>query len=158
MLFSNYNVVIGIFFFFFSVGQPPIIRRSTHFSKFFLFCLKYWSNIIATDRPNSELQYPIGANFCLEESEEYYFSISCSLQYHVNPAPRFQFYLTQNSTQLDENYTVNVISETSHVLTVNRSFLLSESIEIICSVSNIHGNDSVMTSVRICGKIWSASL
>ena len=157
MLFSNYNVVIGIFFFF-QLDSLQSYDVAHILVSFFLFCLKYWSNIIATDRPNSELQYPIGANFCLEESEEYYFSISCSLQYHVNPAPRFQFYLTQNSTQLDENYTVNVISETSRVLTVNRSYLLSESIEIICSVSNIHGNDSVMTSVRICGKIWSASL
>lgn len=84
--------------------------------------------------------------------DEYYFSISCTLQYPVNPVPRFQFFVTQNSTQLGDIYPENVTSETSRILTVNQSFSLSEGIEVVCNVSNIYGSDSVVTSVRICGK------
>ena len=105
------------------------------------------------DRPNHELKYPIGADFCLEESmDEYFFTIYCSLQYSVNPIPDFQFYITQNSTRLDEIYTVNIISDTSRILTINKSFSLSEGVEVVCNVSNTFGHDIVNTSVRICGE------
>lgn len=87
------------------------------------------------------------------------FTINCSLDSHVIPTPEFQFYVTQTSNGVDEllsNYTMNVsvISQTAQSLSINGSFLLSESaIKIVCNVSNINGSDSATTYVNLCGKI-----
>lgn len=121
--------------------------------------------IAFSDRPNHKLEYPIGVNFCLEESVDgYYFTSNCSLQSPVDPVAKFQFNVTRNFSggfnSLD-NYTedidinVSVISETRQSVTVkmNGSFIFPETgIQVNCVVSNPNGYDIVSTTVRLCGK------
>lgn len=120
-------------------------------------------SFFAVDRPNHKLQYPIGVNFCLEEStdEYYYFTLNCSLESAVDPVAEFLFDVTQYSNgvaiPLSSNtadITINIISETSQSVTVNGTFSLSEGVSIACSVSNMNGNDSLMTTLSHCGKCY----
>ena len=96
----------------------------------------------------------------------YLFTLDCSLQSQVDPIADFQFYITQNFSggfsPLTEDITANIIdilSETNWTITVrlNSSFIFPETgvIQVNCTVSNSNGNDSVTTSVRLCGKYTS---
>ena len=90
----------------------------------------------------------------------YYFTIKCSLQSPVTPSPQFRFYITQNFTGVHEQFSnttldvvTDIISETSQSVTVNGSFVFSVAgvIHVSCYVYNPNGQNSLTSSVRLCG-------
>lgn len=111
----------------------------------------------SADLPNHKLHYPVGVNFCLEDSIEVIgVTVNCSLQTNINPVAEFNFIVTHNSqgVTLPLHGDVNVISESSQSVTVaiNVSLLLSGVISVNCDVSNVNGNDSASTNVTLCGE------
>ena len=116
---------------------------------------------ILLGRPNHDLHYFIGENFCLEDAMEN--TITCSLQYPVSPPPVFQFsILSQNDTLLLnadalDNFTSTILgSEKS--LSLSGTILPEElGITIVCTVSNPNGNDTARTSLTLCGKFQCKS-
>ena len=109
-------------------------------------------------RPNRELHYFIGEDFCLEQTiENSYFTVTCSLQYPVSPQPEFQFSIFQNDTSLLDTYALanftRTISESEKSLSMNGNVLPDElGITIVCHVSNINGNDTARTVITLCRK------
>ena len=129
------------------------------------FAMLLPSYTFADRRPNHKLEYPIGADFCLEKSVDgYHFTLSCSLQSPVQPVAEFEFVVTQNfsgsfnplSDYTGDNITnVTVISETETRWSItDGNFIFPETgvIQVNCIVSNNIGNDNATTLVRLCGK------
>lgn len=119
--------------------------------------LSYFILLWSTDRPNHDLRYPIGYNFCLEEpTDRYRFTIQCELESLVHPIANFHFHVTQNSSGTDlplYNYAVMNKSETTQILVMNDGIDLTEGdITVVCQVINSNGNDNATTYISICGE------
>ena len=116
-------------------------------------------------KPNHELQYGIGSNFCLEDPTSFFqLMINCSLIQDPQPPPEFRWTLTYNSTNLSLNSEDNImyhhglsVYQENETLTLNGALLDGLDgdlrIYITCNVSNIYGNDSRSTSISLCGKL-----
>ena len=116
------------------------------------------------ERPNHDLHYSIGEDFCLEETtENSFFTVSCSLTYSVSPRPVFQFRIFQNATLLLDSYDLDnftsTTSESEKWLSINGTILPEElGITIECYIFNTNGNDSASTLLTRCSKCQWKSL
>ena len=116
------------------------------------------NNYIHIGRPNHDLNYAVGEDFCLEQTtENSFFTVICSLEYPVTPPPIFQFSIFQNVTPLLdtyalENFTSN-ISDLEKSMSMSGTILPDElDITIVCNVSNANGNDTASTFISLCSK------
>ena len=141
--------------------RTPRIKNDSmsHGTKLMHECtrLSTWVWNILIGRPNHDLQYYIGENFCLEQTTENIFNITCSLEYPVTPPPVFQFRIFQNDTLLFDTHALdNFTSSTSNLsmsLSISGTILPSElGITVTCNVSNINGCDMASTEITLCGK------
>ena len=115
------------------------------------------SNLI--ERPNHNLSYSVGTNFCLEDMDSLLpnIALECSLSNEPDPLPRFNF--TVERTLLNSSSMEMLQMQTSNdsVLQLNETTLLSlfsadtESITVTCVVYNTFGNFNDSTSIIICG-------
>ena len=138
----------------------PVIQRDQRIGRTSINILKCCCYCVCQstiiDRPNHHLYYPIGVDFCLEESfDSYHFTINCPLQSPVFPVAEFQFSITQTYSGINvpiSNYTVTNISEIAQSLSViDSSILTGGAVTVYCGVSNSNGNDSAETLISVCG-------
>ena len=107
-------------------------------------------------KPNYELQYSIGTDFCVEDPMNTGFSsiITCELVETAIPPPEFLWNITLNGTELSSgNISLNIYPE-NDTLTLNGSIKLDSTmtLDVICDVLNIFGSDSATTSISLCSK------
>ena len=102
-------------------------------------------------KPNHELEYNIGADFCVEDpmSTSFHSTITCLLVRDAIPPPDFRWNVTLNGTELTSNseYVNDTLFLTGPIGLDNTSTL-----EVICEVSNDFGSDSANTSISLCSK------
>ena len=120
------------------------------------------SLIIITVKPNHELQYNIGTDFCVEDpmSSKFHSIITCQLEGDALPTPEFLWNVTVNGT--DSEVKFNLLSferdfyyendSLRFVGPINFDLTSTLSLDIECYVSNMFGNDTATTSISLCGK------
>ena len=115
------------------------------------------SNLI--ERPNHNLSYSVGTNFCLEDMDSLLpnIALECSLSNEPDPLPRFNFTVERISLNFSSMEMLQMQTSTDSVLQLNETTLLSlfsantEAIVVTCVVYNTFGNLSVATNITVCG-------
>ena len=124
---------------------------------------KRWVNLIIlcqAVKPNHNLQYDIGTDFCIEDpvSTSFHLTINCPLIQEPQPLPDFQWNVTLNGTEiLLDDQELSVLTENGSLTlngTVNIGFDQTSTLDVTCEVSNIFGNDTVNTSISLCRKCF----
>ena len=118
------------------------------------------SNLI--ERPNHNLSYSVGTNFCLEDMDSLLptITLECSLSNEPDPLPRFNFTVERISLNFSSMEILQMQTSTDSVLQLNEIMLQSlfnadtESIVIICVVYNTFGILRVATNIIVCGIIY----
>ena len=112
-----------------------------------------------TARPNHNLLYDVGANFCLEEpmNTTFYSSIVCRLARRPVPLPEFQWRITLNESVLTSDEISAYIDSTIYdndtlVFSGNMiaEFDQYSVLNITCDARNTFGNDIGITSISVC--------
>ena len=116
-------------------------------------------------KPNHELQYTIGTDFCLEDlTSNFHLMVTCLLTRDPQPPPQFQWILALNNTMLhlssEDTITYHYhglsVYQENNTFTLNGTLIVglvdSSTLDITCNVSNIHGSDRDSTSISLCGK------
>ncbi len=107
-------------------------------------------------KPNHELQYNIGTDFCVEDpmNSKFYSTIICRLEEDALPTPEFLWNVTLNGTEFNSTFASNLYYENGRSLRIIGPIKLdrTSTLDIICHVSNIFGIDTATTSVSLCGK------
>ena len=117
-----------------------------------------------TVKPNHNLQYDIGTDFCIEDpvNTSFYLTINCPLTQEPLPSPEFQWNATLNGK--DRSYeeilstfglsTMSYIENGTFSLsgTLNTEFDHASMINVTCKVSNDFGSDIERTSISLCSK------
>ena len=98
-------------------------------------------------KPNHELLYFVGTDFCVEDPMNFQSTIICQLEQDPIPAPDFVWNVTLNGTQLPSDYENGTLNLTGPITLDNTS-----RIYVICDVSNIFGSDTANTSISLCSK------
>ncbi len=107
--------------------------------------------MFCTVKPNHELQYNAGIDFCVEDPKEFHSTITCELEEVPIPLPEYIWNVTLNGIELSsdnvwyENGTLNL---TGPITTLDNTSI----IYVICDVSNTFGDDIANTSISLCGK------
>ena len=107
---------------------------------------------IITVKPNHELLYNIGTDYCVEDpmSTVFYSSITCELIQTALPQPEFLWNVTLNGTELSSS---NVYCENDTLTLIGPIKLDNTStLDVTCDVSNIFGSDSAITSISLCSR------
>ena len=114
---------------------------------------------LLTAKPNHNLQYNIGTDFCIEAPVNTTFqsTINCPLTQKPQLEPYFQWTVTLNGTNLSyEEITSFGLSVYANNGTFNLNGTISidqtSTLVVTCEVSNIFGNDTETTSISLCGK------
>ena len=123
-----------------------------------LYCLVY------TERPNHELVYPIGVDFCLESADSFPDNITIvgELAVIVAPLPTLTFEIhtmTGNSSRLLNNFTLTTnLRERTYKRSLTQddfSGLFEDEyseIRLTFHFENPLGNDTDSTLIRVCCK------
>ena len=119
-----------------------------------------------TDKPNHNLQYSVGDSFCIEDVAvaKFHSVIMCPLVREPLPLPRFKWKLALNEIELN----FSNINQYGLSVWINRSILDNDTLSlngtlvvgldqnstlyVTCDVSNTFGNDTDVTSIRLCSK------
>ena len=105
------------------------------------------------DKPNHNLQYDIGTDFCIEDpvNVSFHLMINCLLTQELIASPKFQWTVTLNGRDLSyEELTASGSSTFTLNGTVNIGF--GQKIVVTCEVSNDFGSDTEKTLINKCGK------
>ena len=121
------------------------------------------SLIIITVKPNHELQYNIGTDFCVEDpmSSKFHSIITCQLERDALPTPEFLWNIIVNGTEFNLTFERGFYYENDSLWLIGPMELDLTSIlslDIECYVSNIFGNDTATTSISLCGKAMHCQL
>ena len=118
--------------------------------------------IITAVKPNHELQYNIGTDFCVEDpmSSNFHSIITCQLERDALPIPEFLWNINENGTDSEVNFDLLTFkrdfyyeNDSLRLIGPIRLDLTSTlSLNIECYVSNMFGNDTATTSISLCGK------
>ena len=108
-------------------------------------------------RPNHQLSYTIGSDFCLEDidTSQHGVSIGCLLANSPSPPPQFNMTVTRTLT--NSRSIEKLFSSQTMDLIVNSSLLSvlfeenTAHLNILCTVSNSFGSVEAMTVIRVCG-------
>ena len=118
-----------------------------------------------TDRPNHNLIYPIGVNFCIESEESFQcgVTIQCALKNDPRPRPNFTITttrVTNNGTKDLLNREIrNNVDQKTHQIVLEHTVLSllferdTALVNITCGVNNLYGNDTMTTSIQVCGEL-----
>ena len=111
-------------------------------------------------RPNNELTYTIGTNFCLEDSflntmMNLTWLISCEHANQPTPKPNFRMttVVVRNGTEFDQVLENTNRNQTSYDLNATMHFLLQKdtALKVTCIVFNGFGSDNASTLIELCG-------
>ena len=114
-------------------------------------------------KPNHNLHYNIGTDFCIEDpvNTSFHLTINCPLTQVPQPLPDFQWNVTLNGIDLccEELTSFGLSAYTENDTftlngTVSIGFDQMSTLDIICEVSNIFGNDTANTSISLCSKCF----
>ena len=111
------------------------------------------------DKPNHDLQYDIGTDFCIEDpmNTSFHLTINCPLTQELLIPPHYQWSAFFNGISLEEISTIG-ISAHAETDTLTLSGIISvvfdqaSKINITCEVSNVFGSDTEKTLISMCGK------
>lgn len=114
--------------------------------------------IIIVVRPNINLSYAIGTDFCLEDADSLPNGIfvHCPITNAAIPHPHFL--MTVIRAAADGTEIEQLLSEQMDHLSLDRTTLSAlfdndtTFVKITCNVSNIFGSDNRTTTIRVCGK------
>ena len=110
---------------------------------------------IVAVKPNHELQYNIGTDFCVEDpmSSRFHSTIICQLAEDALPTPEFLWNNTVNGTEFNSSFTNNFYYENDSLRLIGPINLdHTSTLDIVCHVSNLFGDDTMTTSISLCGK------
>lgn len=118
-------------------------------------CFDHTANFIHTVRPNHNLSYSIGTDFCLEHMESFQGGvfIYCQLSNSPFPAPKFNMI----ATRIGEDSSVELLNRMKGNIFLNKTILkpLFENetvVNVSCRVSNSFGSDEMTTLIKACGE------
>ena len=150
----------------FAAGIGPVINtseiRGNHYAiecMSNLFCLCYY-NIV---RPNHDLKYTIGTNFCLETQSPLNtimrrnWVVRCQLSNEPIPSPIFMMTIEVVKTEIEIELSMPVDMDPELVFydlnsTINSLMEQDTSaIRVTCIVSNDFGSDNATTMIKPCG-------
>ena len=106
-------------------------------------------------KPNHELQYKIGTDFCVEDPMSFNSTIICQLVEDALPPPEILWNVTINGAEFNLISSSNVyygFKNDSLRLLGNITLDNSSTLDIMCHASNIFGNDTATTSISLCSK------
>ena len=143
----------------FSCGVSPVIEpQNTGKHAWLQLHIIQVSIIVIIERPNHNLSYTVGTNFCLEDMDSVLPSMSmeCLVGNEPDPLPEFFFtverMLVSNSTKMLQrqmsNESILLLHETVVLSLFNEDTV---SISVTCTAYNGFGNDSDTTIITICG-------
>ena len=150
----------------FAAGIGPVISTSeirgnhnTIECMSYLFCLCYYNTV----RPNHDLKYAIGTNFCLETQSplntmlSQYWVVLCQLSNQPIPPPIFMMTIEVVKTEIEIELSMPVDINPELVFydlnsTINSLLEQDTSaIRVTCIVSNDFGSDNATTMIKPCG-------
>ena len=111
-------------------------------------------------RPNHNLTYSIGADFCLENEDSFEDGVTIYCQVANEPYPPPQFTLTALTRNINGIRQLPIMSEETHnrsIIFLNQTTLFSlfendtMVIDVTCTVNNSYGSNNMSTSIRHCG-------
>ena len=112
-------------------------------------------------KPNHNLQYDIGTDFCIEDpvNTSFHLTIDCPLTKELHSLPDFQWKVILNGTEiLLDDHELSVLTENDRLAlngTVSIGFdQTSMTLDVTCEVSNRFGNDTANTSISLCSKCF----
>ena len=110
--------------------------------------------IITAVKPNHELQYNIGTDFCVEDpmSSKFHSIITCQLEEDALPTPEFLWNITFNGTEFNITFERSFYYIRRLIGPIKLDITSTLSLDIECFVSNMFGNDTATTSISLCGK------
>ena len=117
------------------------------------------SHANSIERPNHNLSYSIGTDFCLEEADSLLpnITLECSLANEPVPPPEFNFTIERTLLNSSSTEMLWMQMSTESILKLNETALRSPfsagtvSITILCVVHNIFGSCHSATSITNCG-------
>ena len=114
------------------------------------------------DKPNHNLEYDIGTDFCIEDpvNVSFHLMINCLLTQEPIASPKFQWNVTLNGTDLSyeelTDFGLSAYTESSTFTLygiVDIGFgQTSTLIAVTCEVSNDFGSNTEKTLINKCGK------
>lgn len=117
--------------------------------------------IMCIGRPNHNLTYSIGADFCLENEDSFEDGVTIYCHVANEPYPPPQFTLTvlkRNSNGVRQLLTVSEETHDRSIIFLNQTTLFSlfendtMLIDVTCTVNNSYGSNNKSTSIRHCGE------
>ena len=109
------------------------------------------------EKPNHNLTYSIGSNFCIEDpvNTPFIVAVVCPLANEPQPPPEFRwsiFYNTSTEVDLHGLPSLQIFNE-SDILNLSGTIELGEgvSLTITCTVNNQYDNDTENTLISLCG-------
>ena len=123
--------------------------------------LIYNINQCCAEKPNHNLMYSIGSDFCIEDpmNTPFLVTIMCRLENEPQPPPEFHWSILYNNTKVDLSglSSLQVFNESdalylSGTLELGESVSQSDSLTITCTVDNLYDNDTENTLISLCGK------
>ena len=115
---------------------------------------------LSTDRPNHNLSYTVGNEFCLEDVDSLLPSTSitleCLLGNEPDPLPEFTFIIDTGPRILRIQTSNNSILQLSAM--EMQSLIMDTFVVVVsCMASNSFGSDAKTTFIFICGKSLTMS-
>ena len=127
---------------------------------------------LCTDRPNHDLSYVIGENFCLEDAESFPdgVTVKCPLANIPVPSPEYTITIKRVANDGNEEMFLGRILISNNGRISERRFeevhlhsqILSSlfdndtdkfKVNITCQVYNLFGTDNMTTFIRICSEL-----
>ena len=118
--------------------------------------IDYWY----ADKPNHNLHYEIGIDFCLEDPSDttILLRINCPLEREPLPEAIYEWTMILNETEVSlkasnlQSLGVHIFSDSNQSIEVNTTVALRDytTITIKCTVENSFGNDTETTTFSVC--------
>ena len=145
-------------------GIKPIIKRISNQGEQLHADIKHhYYDVIDTDKPNHNLHYEIGTDFCLENpsNTNVLLRIDCPLEREPLPEPIYKWTMILNETEVTlkasnlQSLGVHMFSEGSQNIDLDTAIALRNytTITVKCTVENSFGNDTETTTFGICGML-----
>ena len=122
---------------------------------------KHYVTTVCADKPNHNLYYDIGTDFCLENpsNTNILLRIYCPLERAPLPDPIFKWTMILNETEMNveasnlQGLGVHMFSEGNGNIDLNAIIGNYTTITVKCTVENPFGNDTETTIISVCGML-----
>ena len=117
--------------------------------------------LLCAEKPNHNLMYSIGSNFCIEDpmNSPFQVTIACPLENEPQPPPEFHWSILYDDTELDLDdsmmtsiHGLNVVNRSDMLILKGIIGLKLNTLSLGCVVDNQYGNDIENTSISVCGE------